>query len=113
MKRPTSMPGERGARAVQREQSARAKSLATEPSNENAKSIACYTAPLAQMSAAFGRKLPLTTLSMLVMTCCAFAQEPPDQFAQQATQIVAEVMNRAGSPGFVTLDVQSKSSLSA
>src|SRR5207244_11216868 len=39
--------------------------------------------------------------------------ESPNPFTQQASQLVSEMMNRAGSPGFVTLDVQNKSSLNA
>src|SRR5207244_2252952 len=69
--------------------------------------------PLAQMPAAFGRKPLHTILSILIMICCALAQEPPNPFTQQASQLVSEMMNRAGSPGFVTLDVQNKSSLNA
>src|SRR5205814_1852695 len=76
------------------------------------KICACYTAPLAQMSAAFRRKLFLTILSALIVSCQVHAQEPANPFAPQAVQLVTEMMNRAGSPGFVTLDVQNKSSLS-
>src|SRR5438132_2778043 len=79
----------------------------------NAKNNACYTAPLAQMSAAFGRKLFLTIFLTLIMSCHVQAQEPPNPFTPQATQLITEMMNRAGSPGFVTLDVQNRSSLSA
>src|SRR4051812_48731683 len=73
----------------------------------------CYTAPLAQMSAAFNRKLFHLPLLIVFLVCCVAAQEAPNPFTSQAQQLVTEVMNRAGAPGFVTLDVQNRSSLSA
>lgn len=72
---------------------------------------ACYTAPLAQMSASFGRALTSLLFAALLFSQAAAAQEAPSPFTPQATQLVTEIMNRAGSPGFVTLEVENRSSL--
>src|SRR5258708_4855342 len=77
----------------------------------NGKTSACYTAPLAPMPASSSTKFIATW--MLLSAGFSLAQESPNPFTPQATQLVTEVMNRAGAPGFVTLDVQNKSSLSA
>jgi hypothetical protein len=72
----------------------------------------CYTSPLAPMSEAFGSRLLFIAVMMMFVTCAA-AQDAPTQFTPQATRLVNEIMNRTGSPGFVTLDVQNRSQLSA
>src|SRR4051812_19345511 len=72
----------------------------------------CYTSPLAPMSAAFIRILLIISL-LLSCALISEAQDQQDPFTPQATQLVSDIMDRAGSPGFVTLDVQNKSSLSA
>ena len=81
--------------------------LATGPRNE------CYTAPLATMSDAFRSKLLSIAVMMMIFLASATAQEAPNPFTPQAVQLVTEIMNRAASPGFVTIDVQNRSSLSA
>src|SRR4051812_20846998 len=79
----------------------------------NAKTHACYTSPLAQMSAPFGRALTSLLIVAFCLSLDAAAQDAPNPFTPQAAQLVTEIMSRAGSPGFVTLDVENRSSLSA
>ncbi len=78
--------------------------------------LACYTSPLAQMFVSLRRA------SAFIFLCFAFvffqcatavAQDTPNPFAAEASQLVHQVLERAGSPGFVTLDVANESSLSA
>lgn len=80
-------------------------------SSGNAKTSACYTAPLAPMSALFGRRFSLVIASLL-LTLNVLAQEVPNPFTTPAARLVNELMNRAGSPGYVTLAVENRSSLS-
>jgi hypothetical protein len=63
------------------------------------------------MPAAFCRKL--TSLLLLAIVFCfeVSAQEAPNPFSSQAKQLVTELMSRAGAPGFVTLNVDNRSSL--
>jgi hypothetical protein len=81
-------------------------------SSNNGKESACYTSPLAQMFATPGR---LFSCIVFVLFFCVHvtAQDETNPFTPQATQLVAQIMVRTGSPGFVTLDVANQSSLSA
>lgn len=74
---------------------------------------ACYTARLAHMPAAFARKLTSLLILAIVLCCQVSAQEPPNRFADPAKQLVTELMSRAGAPGFVTLNLDNRSSLTA
>jgi hypothetical protein len=65
------------------------------------------------MSDAFRTRLLSIAVMMTVFVAPALAQEAPNMFASQASQVVTEIMSRAGTLGFVTIDFQNKSSLSS
>lgn len=81
-------------------------------SNDSGNENACYTSRLAQMFVSLGRIVGYIAFIFFICASAA-AQEPADPFVSPAAQLVSQIMDRAGSPGFVTLDIANQSSLSA
>jgi hypothetical protein len=72
----------------------------------------CYTAPLAQMSAQFrSRVVFLCLIGVLLSSAHAQDADPVNPYAKVASEFVAELMSRAGSPSLVSLATENRSEI--